>query len=412
MTDYFLNSLSDDFKTKLLNDTKKEVQELFKDKTLSDIDKNNILMLFVQPLYYSKLESFFNVWLLENEISIEDVLKSTYINEDDKKLFFSTLCSKIGIQSTNIKSDSALIMNKLFLDKGNILADFNQIISEVGTEIWATNAATNYPKFNNSIAKFLSSAFYAPVAIENLSSKYNAPWVFDTPILKSELSEYTSLDSGNKSYLNNGIIALNPKNVKSSSTSINISKGDSKIIAINGYIWGIDMDVDNDSNIEIMLANNFGFSNNSINVKLTGPVKGKINWEYFEVSEELTNKIKSNLKGIDIELTCPFRIECSISLLDNTYLEQYKNAFSFYSNYNSFFNAFKDLVTNSKNLKSIPNKYSAKIFINPIFYKDTSFNAAGIDFTNSILINNIPKEMFAVRISDIYVEDTNEHYSL
>ena len=411
MTDYFLNSLSDDFKTKLLNDTKKEVQELFKDKTLSSIDKSNISMLFVQPLYYSKLESFFNVWLLENETSIEDVLKSTYVDEDDKKLFFSTLCNKLGIQSTNIESDSALIMNKLFLDKGNIIADFNQLISEVGTEIWAAKAATNYPKFNNSVTKFINNAFYAPVAIENLNSNYNVPFVFDTPILKSELSEYASIDSGNKTYLNNSIISLNPKNVKTSSTSINVTKGNSKTIPINGYIWKLNIDVDNASNVEVSIANNYGFSNNAINIKINGPTLGTVSWEYFDVSKELFNGIDTHLKGIDVELTAPFRIECSISLVDDVYLNQYKNNFSQYNNYDTFFSTLKNIMTSDADLKSVPNKYSAKIFINPIFYRETSFNLTGVDFTNSVLINNIPKEMFAIRISDIYIEKTNEHYS-
>lgn len=411
MTEYFLNNLSDDFKTKLLNDTRDEVYGLFKDSSLSDIDKSNIDMLFVQPLYYSKLESFFNVWLLENETSIEEILKSSYLSQKDKELFFSTLCNKLNIQSNSIETDTAIILNKLFLDNGNITASFDEIISETGDEIWSAKAATNYPKFNSLLTKFTTYSFYAPVAIDNLKSDYNTPYVFDAPIIKSDLDEYSSL-TNKKTYLNNAVISLNPKNVKSSSVNIDLSNGDSKMVPINGYIWNIKIDVDNISNVKVNMLNNYGFQNNSIDIYVDGPAKGTISWNYFEPSENLLNGIAKHLDGVDTVLTCPFRIDCSISLKNNSYLEQYQNNFASYMSYDDFFDALRDTIIGNVDLNAIPIEYKAKIFINPVFYKESSFNITGLDTSNSILINNIPKELFVIRISDIYVEDINEHYSI
>ena len=411
MTKLFLDKLSQDFKDRLLDQTRKEIAEQFKDQTLTDIDRNNIEMLFVQPLYYSKLQSFLNIFILQNEISIKQVLDSNDITDTDKELFFSILSNKMGTSHTTIENDTSTILNKIFLNSENISSDLSSILKTSGKELISAKAGTNYLKFNNRWFKYTTYCFYAPMLIDAFQSDVDVQTITEVPIDKEIFNEYSKLDR-NFTYKNNALLISNPSIFNEKSIDIKIDNGKTKTIVLEGYIWDVKIKLSDMNKVKVQMEDNFGFSYNKITINVDGLNNGKITWKQYYPSSALLSKIESQLKGVDVLISNPFKVDCSITVKSKEFVGYYKTNLGKYKNKNDFFEIMKGIVLNADKQKMVPVSYSAKIYVNPFVYKETYFTAFDIGLQLNKLLSSVPEEAFVFRISDVYIENTNEHYTL
>lgn len=412
MTSLFLNKITDDFKERLLKQTRQEVFNLFKNEKLSTIDRANIEMLFVQPLFYSKLESFFNVWLLQSETSVEEVLKSTTLTDDDKNRFFSIFAGKLGIAHTEIKTDAAEILNKIFINSGNIVEDASLIVNENQKELVGSAVNTKSLYFNSELAEYVNYSFYVPMLLESFQTDENISSIFDVPFDKSKLTAYPAIEN-HTTYLNNALLIANNNLIETQKeVSLNVKDGDNQQIKIEGYIANLVTDFDYPTRVNIAMKTHYGFGYNEYTIYLEGPVSGDIKYSVYTPSANLLASIKEKMGDVDTRIILPNRIDCSITLETSKHVEYFKKHFAGYKDYNTFFEDLRFLIIENDDKSIIPVNYQAKVFVNPLVYKEYYFNVFGVDMSQSKILSSIPEEAFIARISDIYVKDTNEHITL
>lgn len=409
MLELFINNISEEFKEKLLADTRKEVYKIFEGQTLTTQDKAHIEMFFVQPLYFAKLNFFANMWILENDVSIEDVIMSEKLSEDDKKLFLTTLASKLGIEFADINTTSAELLNRIFIDSGNILSNAS-FLKDNYSEIAKVFANTNYPEFNGELIKFCKTSFHIPYILENYKSNFEIENISNKPITQAEISEY--LDKKIiPTYHNNAIILLKPLAGVNYSTATYHTNDETKTISINGYIWDLDIQASNPDNISISMENFVGFSNNSVTITIGPNNNVTISKGIYTPSASLLNDLNEKLKGVDYRILMPFKIECSLTLKNKDALESYKTNLTAFRPYEDFFAELKNIVLNSYDNDFVPKDTKARFYINPLVYKDLDFNIFGIDYFNSKLLKAIDLNLVYVKISKIYIEETDETFT-
>lgn len=412
MLKVFIDKLSDDFKQKLLAQTQDEVNEIFKGQAISDIDKKHIDMFFVQPLYYAKLESFSNIWMLQNEMSIEQVLKSDELTDTDKELFFSTLSSKMGISSSNINQEMAQILNKYFVNSGNIFPIAKSALLDTGEEVSQIIVGNNYPKFNSLLYEFANDNFYAPMIVDNLKSDFNIASIFSAPIEQEAINRYISANT-DFFLKENALLIINPDNTfETKQQSVNLGSGDTQIININGYISDVNIDLDNPKLVDINMDTPYGFSNNTISITVKGPNSGTVKYHKYTPSAKLLAAMSSDFEGIPVELTNSFKVHCSFTVDDTSMVSLFSEYLGHYQSKIQFFENLKDILQQHHNINSIPSAYSAKIYINPFVYLQIPFSPFGIDFMYSKLLNSTPEELFSFKLTDIYIKGSDGHITL
>lgn len=411
MEEYFLNQITDEFKQKLINQTREEVKNIIDYSSLTKEEQDRVEYLFVQPLYYAKIKSFSNLWFQEKETSVEDILKRTDISDELKKELLSSIAVRSGITFTNIEETSAKIIEKMFLYTTNISMNAEKIKNE-SSMIKNTVTGSKYIGFHFSDSSFIKNNFYAPFLIDSFKTSYRLSDVYDNYITDEIVTTYKNFNI-NKVALNNMVILID-KDVKKNSKSVSVSlkQGESGNYIISGNISDIKFGNNfNEKNTSIIMENYCGFGKNTIKIFVEGPITDSINYYEVELDDTTNSLIKEETSGVETFITNPFKVECSIKIRKKEYLNLFTNLSSF-KYYDDFFNSLQKAISSISNPYYLPYDYKANVFVNPLVWKELDFSMQGLFLDSSKILKTIDTSLFILRISNIYIEETNETVTL
>jgi len=408
MLELFISNLTDEFKEKLLAETRNEIKQVF-DYSGFDADiKAKVEMFIVQPLFYAKLNSYAAIWIKENEVSIEDIVTNPTLTDEQKQQILSVIANKANIPFTSIEETSAKLIEKLFLyaNESNSVAE--EIVSNSSNFSIAIPSSKDLTFVYNG-SQYIQSKFYVPFILENLKSDYFLDAVHTHPISQTDIDDYKSLDLS-KRIISNAVFVLDKDaNTNTKSISVNVADGETTTVNIEGIITDISMPDSLRQRAIISMDNYLGFSNNSISIKIFGPANGSIQYTEIVNSEDILSE--ASIKELATRVLYPYKLECSISLKSSKF-ESFFTDLGEYENYDDFLNRLRVAISKIENPYYMPYEYKAKLWLNPFVYLETDFSIFGLINNPSVVIDSIDPRSIIAKLSSIYIKETDELITL
>lgn len=412
MIESFIATLSDDFKEKLLNQTREEVFSLV-NQSLTDEQKNNIEFFFVQPLYYAKLYFFYSIYSQYNELSIEEILNNNSLSEEAKEFALTSLLSKLKLTSTgDTKLDANNILHKIFYSKEELMQNIQSILN-IEYVSFVSPSNNKFLSFKPAFSNVLDNEFHIVYTSENLVSDFICPQIHDRALSLTDLQNYQSLIQ-NSAYLKaNMIVGLSNDDEYYSLQSQNISLGDgeSQTIQISGIVKSIKINGDNPQNVSYTQTNGFyGNVDREYNITITGPFKGEVAWKVFDSAKYPLDSILDYSKMLECKIIAPNLVEVELQLLKEISLDIFSSLIN-YLDKNSFEGELSRVLNKILSYNNICLKGIADIYISPLIYKKQEF-VPPKTILPQIIASSIPEQNYYFRVSKISIKETGNVYTL
>ena len=412
MLEDFVSKLSEDFKVKVLETTRKEVYNILGDKYLTDYEKDGIEMYFVQPLYYSKLYYFMSVYYKYNETDIESIVTNDNISDDDKRYFLDLMLTKLNLTSTDdVNKDAQLILNKLFYSKDIIKSGVEELKKDDNVfNILFNNKTSLY--FNEEIRDYVYKKPSTVYSADELNTHIYVPDILKNITSTEEINKY--LNEKQQTYYENGVLVLlKASNLKKHSFTLGGSNSSDEK-TIEGYIWDITI-VEGENQDYKVIENNknyFGFDKKYLTFS-TAP-KNKIKVEYTEivVDDDVVNQLNANLVGFNTKMSLPFKIDAEVTILHDKNKDILTPLTEKYIDYDLFFRKIgREIMSVLLKNSDIVKKLSTKAYLSPMLYKIIDASYVGIPFMSSKITSSINKDNCLIKIKKITCEDTENVYT-
>jgi len=409
----FLATLSDDFKKKLLEQTRNEVYALINDP-LTVEQKNNIEFFFVQPLYYSKLYFYNAIYNQYNELSIEEILKDNSLSEEAKDFALSSLLNKLKLTSTgDTKLDANNVIHKIFYSKEDLMNNIQSVL-DIEYVSFVNPSNSLFLKFRPAFERILKNEFHIPYIAENLTSDFVCHQIHDRTLSMTDLQNYYSLTQNTAFLKANMLVGLNnnDKYYTYQEQNISLADGESQDIQIVGIVKSIKIDGDNTYNVSYSQTNGFyGNIDREYTITFKGPFKGKISWEVFDKDNYPLDAIKNYSKMLECEILAPNLVDIELEILKEIPLDVFAEL-NTYSDKEFFENKLAQIISNKiLSYNNLCLKGTANIYISPLIYKKQEFIPPKVVIPQ-IIASSIPEENYYFKVSKISVKETGNVYTL